>query len=352
MSRSDSKYSQGSGGANATAGALWRRAPLWRFFVLTAGLLTLVFVLFPPSGPGIQLPMTSPDRAAYTPPVRNPQANTVAAAPPGIPQASGTKPIRQQQPVATKPKQAVLSMVTPNSRAPTNDTGLDPALLGPLYRSSVTIDGYAVPLPPGEWANLAHSTIAMATANGDVHFLGRIRDKRLIGAVRAFAVRSKDQPGAGFPEVKSCTEENPGRTYVAIDGAMTTNGHQACWTIRTVYATPWSRWADRAVKLSAIDRAAAGDMTATGVTYPQDFVSVTFTRTETWGLLEVMYMFSPEIEHISSNTALSVNESDWTPANVGRYPEKVAYIDKLKAWGVAFWPRFKQAFDDAQQPGK
>jgi hypothetical protein len=350
MNRSDSKYTERSGGANATAGALWRRAPLWRFFVLTAGLLTFVFVLFPPSGPGNAAPVASPDRATYTPPARVPDASTVASAPPKIAPTSDAKPARL--PVANKPKQAVLSMATPNPRAPTNDTGLDPALLGHLYRDSVTIDGYAVPLPPGEWANLAHSTITMPTATGDVHFLGRIRNKRLVGAVRAFAVRSKEQPGAGFPEVKSCTEENPGRTYVAIEGTMTTNGHQACWTIRTVYATPWSRWADHAVKLAAIDRAAAGDMTATGVTYPQDFVSATFTRTETWGLLEVMYMFSPETEHISSHTALSVNESDWTPANVGRYPEKVVYIDKLKAWGVAFWPQFKQAFDAAQPPGK
>ena len=128
--------------------------------------------------------------------------------------------------------------------------------------------------------------------------------------------------------------------------------YAACWTIRTIYATGWSRWGDRAVKLSAIDRAAAGDMSATGITYPQDFISVQFTRTEAWGLLEVMYLFSPEVEHITSHTVLSINESDWTPANLSRYPEKVAYIDKMKAWGKAFWPQFKQAFDGGAQPGK
>lgn len=356
MTQSDSRYTEGSGGAVATARVLWRRAPFWRFFVLTAALLTFVFVLFPPLGQVTRAPTATADTATYTPPpIRAPRrivdANSGVVAPPDIPQARGGNSV-QSPPVANKPKPATLSMVTATPRAPVNDTGLDAALLGPLYRSSVTIDGYAVPLPAGDWADLAHSTLTLPTATGDAHFLGRIRNKRLIGAIRVFAVRSKDQPGAGFNEVKSCTEVNPGRTFVAIDGEMTTNGHQACWTIRTIYATPWSRWADRAVKIDGIDRAAAGDMSATGVTYPQDFVSLTFTRTETWGLLEVMYLFSPEVEHITSHTVLSINESDWTPAHVGSYPEKVAYIDKLKAWGVAFWPLFKKVFDDAEHPGK
>lgn len=130
---------------------------------------------------------------------------------------------------------------------------------------------------------------------------------------------------------------------------MEPQGHQACWTIRSYYATPWLQWADRAIKLPVIDRMAAGDMSAKGVSFPQDFIALTLTRTEKWGLLEVMYLFSPEAEGISSHAALSVRETDWTPWNIGRYPEKVAYVEKLKAWGTAFWPRFKAAFDSGGQ---
>jgi hypothetical protein len=191
---------------------------------------------------------------------------------------------------------------------------------------------------------LFHSA-STRTTSPSLHFLGRIDHKRLTGAIRLFAVRSTDKPGAGFNEVKSCTEVNPGRTFVAIDGEMTPHGHQACWTIRDVYATPWMKWGDKAVKLSFIDRAAAGDLAAKGVTYPQDLIQLMFTRTESWGLLEVGYLFSPESEGITSNPALAVSETDWTPANIVRYPEKLAYIEKLKAWGIDFWPRFKQAFD-------
>jgi hypothetical protein len=352
----------GPDSAGASVKALWVRAPIWRLFLMTAALLTLLFALFPPRKSMVTTP---PAPVAYTgtatytsngarqivgAALPKPPTDTAAAAPmPGalLPAKSKTLGKAPQTAAATTPKTAVLAMVTGNPGGAENESGLSEALIGRLYRGSVRIDGFTVPLPPGDWANLANSTIKQASATGDAHFLGHIRGKRLVGAVRIFAMRSNDRPGEGFDEVKSCTEMNPGRTFATIDDEMTPHGHQACWTIRSVYATPWSQWADHAVKISFLDRAAAGDMTAKGVTYPQDFVSLTFTRTEKWGLLEVMYLFSPEAEGISSNPALAVSESDWTPANIGQYPQKVAYVDKLKAWGVAFWPQFKAAFDQA-----
>jgi hypothetical protein len=315
---------------------------------MTAGLLSLLFLLFPPREPVVPAPPRAAynGTASYTP--RLPQA--VAPAPEPAAAARTAAPTRPAKPItsAAAPKTATLRMVSANPAAAANATGLDDALIGQLYRGSVNIDGFAVPLLPGDWANLAHSTIKQTSAAGHAYFLGQIRNKRLTGAIRIFALRSNDKPGAGFNEVKSCTEVNPGRTFVSIDDAMDPQGHQACWTIRSVYATPWSQWADRTVKISFLDRAAAGDMTAKGVTYPQDFIGLTFTRTEKWGLLEVMYLFSPEAEGIHSNSVLSVSETDWTPANIGQYPPKVAYVDKLKAWGVTFWPKFKSAFDQAE----
>ena len=332
---------------------LWRRAPAWRFFAMTAALLTLLFALFPPRRPSTAEARVeaSADTVSYTP--RAPGL-PVAATQSSMPTATSPTPAASQAPAplpathGVRPLSATLALVTAGPAASANETGLDEALIGRQYRGSVTIDGFSVPLPPGDWASLANFTIKQAGGAGHAHFLGRIRQKRLVGAVRIFAVHSTNTPSADFPpEVKACTEPNPGRTYAWIDDQMVAHGHQACWTIRTVYATPWAQWADRAVKLAALDRAAAGDMTAKGVTYPQDFLALTFTRTETWGLLEVMYLFSPEAEGLKSNSVLSVSESDWTPSHIERYPDKVAYVEKMKGWGTAFWPKFKLAFDAA-----
>ena len=340
--------------AGASLKALWKRAPQWRFFLMSAALLTLLFELFPPREPAVPTPAPPAEQATYTSrtpapaaPLPSPQVPRVAAA--SLPKP-GPAPIASSKTPGgvAPPRTAALAMVAKTAGDAKNESGLNDALMGGIYRGSVAVDGYSVPLPAGDWVNLANSTIAQPTATGNAHFLGRIHDRRLVGAVRIFAARSKEQPGDGFNEVKSCTEVNPGRTFVSIDDDMVAHGHQACWTIRNVYATPWSQWADRAIKISPLDRAAAGDMTAKGVSFPQDFVGVTFTRTETWGLLEVMYLFSPESEGISSNTVLSVGEADWVPANISRYPEKVAYVEKLKSWGTAFWPKFKASFDRAK----
>jgi hypothetical protein len=316
---------------------LWRRAPLWRLALLTATLGSLLFALFPPGRavPGLARVGATPPDAGYVaqqrPPVP-PSVPTIPAAPPAA------------------PKEATVKLLTGGAAAAGDGSELDPALLGQLYRGSVMIDGFKVPLPPGEWASLANSTIKQSSATGFAHFLGRIHHRRLVGAVRIFALRSQSLPGDGFNEVKSCTENNPARLHVVIDDEMQPQAHQACWTIRNVYATPWSRWADKTVKMAFLDRAAAGDMTAKGVTYPQDFVAVTFTRTETWGLLEVMYLFSPEEAGIKSNTVLSVGDADWVAGNIVRYPEKVDYENRMKAWGTEFWPKFKAAFAAGQIP--
>jgi len=348
----------GPDGAGATFKALWNRAPIWRLFLSSAILLTLLFALFPPdaAGPPRNAGAVAPPTSATYQSRVSPSSPAASIPPPTASAANGpleSKPgtvAAASKPTPATPRQAALAMVTAGPAKSNDESGLDAALLGPVYHDAVTVDGFSIPLPPGGWTNLAHSTITAHSFTGDAHFLGRIRNKRLVGAIRIFAARSKDLPGAGFNEVKSCTEENPGRTFVAIDDEMVPQGHQACWTIRGVYATPWSQWADRAVKLSSIDRAAAGDMTAKGVTFPQDFIMLTFTRTETWGLLEVGYLFSPESEGIESNAVLALSESDWTPANINRYPDKVAYIDKLKAWGGEFWPKFKDSFAAATPP--
>lgn len=96
--------------------------------------------------------------------------------------------------------------------------------------------------------------------------------------------------------------------------------------------------------MNPLDRAAGGDLTAKGVSFPQDLLSVRFTRSTKTGFLEAAYMFSPDAAGITSHIAPSVMDSDWTAANIQHYPDKLAFQAKMKTWGEMFWPRFKAAF--------
>lgn len=249
--------------------------------------------------------------------------------------------------VAKAPTTAAISMAVPGAVARPDGSGLNSALLGRTYRQSIRVEGFDVPLPPGQWAVLANGGIHFNSSAGMAYFLGRIEEKRLVGAIRVFALRSNSQPGTGFPAANGCQAGNPNLNYLYA-GSVTAFNHQACWLINNYFTPPLQQWADRAVKIAGLDRAAAGDLTAKGVSYPQDLVDVRFTRAETWGLLEVSYMFNPEAEGISSNTALSARESDWHAPNAPRFPEKMAYLAKMQAWGEGFWPKFQQAFESGQ----
>jgi hypothetical protein len=74
-----------------------------------------------------------------------------------------------------------------------NESGLDTALLGRLYRGSVVIDGFT-PLPSGDWANLANSTISPDRRGRAAHFR-KDSQQALVAAVRT---RSKGRAERGW----------------------------------------------------------------------------------------------------------------------------------------------------------
>ncbi len=320
--------------------SLWQRAPLWRFSALSFAMLLLLSLLYPPQFHSDRLEPPPPvDSATYTVPPGAPQPQAAAQA---------TPPVIKSPPIRKPPSVAQLSLATPATQT-TDKSGIDPALLGRTYHDYLLADGFKVPLPRGDWAMLANSTVkALKDPNntGMNYFLAQIENKRLVGAIQIVALRSPASPGTGFPAFE-CND--PSFAYAMKEDGQPF-GHQACWVIHNWFTPPWQEWADRSKKMSELTRAAAGEMAAKGITYPQDLVDVEFYRSESWGLLEVHYLFSPEKEHISSNIAPSFRDSDWWALNLRRYPEKLRYVEAREVWGASFWPRFKQAFDAGQSP--
>jgi hypothetical protein len=246
---------------------------------------------------------------------------------------------------ASRPQTASLTLAVPGDVPVVGNSGLNNALIGRTYSRSLRVDGYDVPLPAGSWALLARTSVKQPSLSlaGEIIYLGSIRKRRLEGAIRITAVRSTSTPGKGFRQLKGCATDQAESSYVMAEQAVAF-GPQSCWLIQNYFTNPFQQWADRAVHLDPLIRAAAGDLAAKGVSYPQDMVMVRFTRAETWGLLEVGYMFSPEAEGITSASSISYADSDWHVGNIDRFPEKLAYIEKLKHWGAEFWPQFKAAF--------
>ncbi|MEX3693381.1 hypothetical protein AB3X91_19020 [Paraburkholderia sp. BR14263] len=355
--------------------SLWTRAPLWRACLSVAVLLSVGVVSFLPTRHSVD---TIPSPEVPRPALRDPQQFKAPPGPAAIqaPVAEVVPAAVAQAPASTVPKPAsaeaksktpaaiptadsgqtaqapVHAHVVPAAPGPAiraDSSGLDSPLVGRTYRQSIEIEGFMVPLPPGQWAVLANSSGRLHGTSGVAYFLGRIEQRRLVGAIRLFAVRSDELPGTGFPAANGCRSGNPDLNYLALE-EVTPYGHQACWLINNFFASPLQQWEDRALRMPALDRLAGRDLSAKGMSFPQDFVDVRFTRAETWGLLEVSYLFDPELDGIESSTSLSASESDWHAPNVGRFPDKVAYLAKMRDWGEGLWPRFKLAFASGEQP--
>jgi hypothetical protein len=305
-------------------------------------------------GPGrITVLMSHPGGQALQPAapedIVRPELPTQAASPP--PRDEVLPPsARAPRTLASGPKAATGNSphdAAPNGAAIDRTSGLDRAVLGRTFQSTLLVSGFKVPLPPGEWAMLANGTVtgsAHPENKGMIYFLGQIVQKRVVAAILVQAMRS---PGLGFLRNQNCT--NPADLYV-LDQPEGTD-HQGCTWIRSFFSADMQQWADKTAHIDQIARAAGGNLAAKGVGYPQELVTVGFEQAEKWGELSALYMFSPEKDGISSNVVPTFRDSDWYKSNLQRYPEKVAYVEKLQQWATSFSPKFQASFEGGKQTG-
>jgi hypothetical protein len=324
--------------------------------------LTALSVLCPPDFGGRVSQRRLPEQVSYIPPVEVPPpvagwaktevpvpVATAKQAPEPVRPPTQSRVATQSPPVVppAPATNASVSLGGPSNGRALEPLGLDAALVGRTYSGSIDVNGFNLPLPPGKWAILANTRVGTPKAPGTGLFLAHIEHRYLVGGVRVFAVRSVDKPGAGFPLIRGCVSGSPRFNYVSMEAA-TPYDHQGCWTMFNYFTLPMQQWADRGAKIAPLDRVAAGDLAAKGVTYAQDLMDVQFNRTEKWGAMQADYLLSPDSEGIKSTDVVSFTDSDWYASNISRFPEKVAYVGRLKEWAQDFWPRFKSAFDQGQ----
>ena len=252
--------------------------------------------------------------------------------------AAATTTARPQHNATVSPAASGGSTIDPTS-------GLDRASLGRTFQDTLLINGYKVPLPPGQWSMLANATVTNNTHpenKGTMFFLGQIVRKQLVAAVWVEAMRS---PGLGFAPNSNCS--NPADLYVFNEPDNT--DHQGCRWIRSYFSADMQRWADKSAHIDQMARAVGGNLAAKGVSYSQELVTAGFCATERWGQLTAGYMFNPEKEGISSHAVTAFRDSEWYKSNLRQYPEKVAYVGKLQQWATDFQPKFQAAFAAGKQ---
>jgi len=309
-------------------GALWRRSPVFKgVLVLATGLsLLLVAALsLQPSGkpPGAALP-PSVAQSRFTAPA----SQTVAI---------GQRPVAAAASAAGSGGQVIAPSRPNASIAPRADTDPAATLMGKTVTGDVAAQGKSVPLPPGQWIVVAYFP---APDPGGVEslFLDQVRRDKLS---RAVLVQASTQVGAsatGFRQSAQCA-----RTALLYVKTITNEefGRQDCWTINHNLSTPS---AER--DTPPIIRAAIGDLELRGVKYPPVLLSAFFRLADKQSFLHAVYYFNPETDGITSKPAIW-EESDWNRNYIYQYPEKIAYVEKLRAWAEAWHPAVRDGFQGA-----
>jgi hypothetical protein len=232
----------------SAAGRLWRRAPAWRFCVVTALATTALAVMFPPTVPHF----------AVTPPA------TPAAPAPFTPSAH----------------------FTPQPPAPPAENGAVQVLHNPQSRTGIVpFAGRQVALPPGDWKGLV-----LASAGGvppvQETLWFRAPAGRLTGLLRTAA----PSPASGAPgdlsKPQICYAPAAILKEVTPEPADSNPMVHECWVLVDSDETST---AERD-KVDPVLRRALGRITDLGITVPDRVLTLLYYRSTETGWLSLTLM--------------------------------------------------------------
>lgn len=303
--------------------SLWKRAPIWRFTLIAGVVCTFVLVVLLISHSKKDNKKDNLYKNVFEEVIYNPSLITKQNTPSQIVNSFASNPDMNK------------------------GSEFDSAVLGKIYSGSIQINGFKLLLPEGQWVIFANEGDPLKTS----YFLGRVVGRKLIGSIVAHAVR----PDYEFGEVSAlaiaesvCSNEN--NVLYMHKKSLNVNIYDiaSCWIMHNVFTSAMRNWDNISTEMDSLIRAAAENMASKGISYPQDFVAIQFIKSEKWGILAADYSFSPDNEKIKSNEVRVIIQSDWSPGNIENFPEKLAYVEKLKTWGKSFWPQFSKAFYESK----
>lgn len=201
--------------------------------------------------------------------------------------------------------------------------------LAESYSGSITINGWAIPLPPGEWTTVGTSdapstprmTGAATALGGRRVLLAQESGGRLTGLVSIFAGERGESVVYRDWQVMACAATNVSLGVIVREG---NDRYQNCADVRTWAATTarpqnvdprWARYFDMA-------QARPGWA-------PTIFHTAWSRMADRAGAVNVIYHFSPETRGFARDSK-PWPQNGWNPAN--QDAAQKAYVERLVAW--------------------
>ena len=207
-----------------------------------------------------------------------------------------------------------------------NADAQDKLSLNQTYRDAIrlklTSGSTQIPLPEGEWVLTGLEETFSDEYNERMLgvYLVRVENDVLAGAV---SFKLPDGiPMYGWSSSRFCDRENILfiETKANYDG-----GDVDCWGINHNLLFSSRKPAGKAQTIDFL--------LARGIVVPLTFISMEYRRADPSKFVWSSYLVNPNVEGISPDASNSWRDSEWHHQSIVNYPEKVAYIERLKSWG-------------------
>jgi len=209
--------------------------------------------------------------------------------------------------------------------------------VGSIYKNYIHAGKKQIPLPPGNWEVFASKNFynddqtpfaALILGNTD-------RDAPAL-TVRILSNLEIGSLADGYVLWRYCSRTNMHHAY---DRDSVSGGDQACWFVNHSRMTrPNYRGSNYLV--AGLRRAKE-----LGVKLPVTAITAGFRFANQYDLLNVRIYFNPEAEGFSPPKQSAWATNDWHKDRIYTDHKKVAYVEKVKKWAEAFFPKVEAGFN-------
>ncbi len=211
------------------------------------------------------------------------------------------------------------------------------------YSGSVVMLGRTIPLPAGAWTVVARG-ISAATVDPpslDIAFI-RSSGDALTGLLAIYGTPLGRPASAGFKVNATCA---PAEVITADIAAENPGGDQDCLTVRFFRPVTY-----RDIRANPLVHAIIAQLDARNISAPPVMVGAEVFEADRAHELRMSGYFNPDAAGIAPDLSVQRAQSAWAPYNLPKDPQKVAYVERIKAWGESWRLGLRQLLEERSVP--
>ena len=208
--------------------------------------------------------------------------------------------------------------------------------IGTKLSGTFEIGQARLPLPDGEWILLGKMEERSYGGPSGVLiqrvFLAQFQNGVLSRAVLA----GSNEEGVRFGWKRNTNCDRVDMHFVDADKNYDVQNQQCWWVNHVTTAVGNSTWKSITDAYAYMDK--------NGFRRPSTVIGVFYSLVRGSNFVDAIYWFNPEADGFDAPKSVNWRNNDWHKSRIVDDPKKLAYVQKLKAWGAGNLPRVKAAF--------